>query len=145
MELKVVHETSPIFVKTSEVPLTKTRKAFIRLFLENKAYTSYKNLSCTDVQCRPGANRSVTELHQLTLARFPKTSFEAILRIIKELIDEDACIRMTYCNTINKVVLMYVSKSKREYSSPHAQQYLNTKGVDGYTLAEYLKVMDNLK
>ena len=143
--IDVVHETSPIFVKTSEIPETKTRKAFIREFLKNKAFTSYSNLSCTNVQCKSGANRSVTEIHQLTLSRFPKTSFEAILRIIKELIDEDAQIRLTYCTTISKVVLMY-SRPQKGYSSSNAvSNYLNTRGVDGYTLKEYEEVINNLK
>jgi len=142
--IKIVHETSPIFVKTSEVPETKTRKAFIREFLKNKAFTSYSNLSCTNIQCRPGANRSVTEIHQLTLSRFPKTTFEAILRIIKELIDEDACIRLTYCTTIKKVVVMY-AKAQHGYSSTNAvSHYLDTKGIDGYTLREYEEVINNL-
>jgi hypothetical protein len=141
--ITVVHETSPIFVKTSEVPETKTRKAFIREFLKNKAYTSYSNLSCTSVQCRPGANRSVTEIHQLTLSRFPKTSFEAVLRIIKELIDEDASIRFTYCTTIKKVVIMY-AKPKEGYSSPHAASNRELKGVDGYSIKDYEEVINNL-
>lgn len=142
--IKVVHETFPIFVKISEVPVTKTRKAFIRHFLENKAYTSYSNLSCTIVQCKPSANRSVTEIHQLVLARFPKTSFEAVLRIIKELIDEDAGIRLTYCTTIKKVVVMYTSKAQRQYISPHAASNMDLRGVDGYTLKEYEEVINNL-
>ncbi len=142
--ITVVHDTSPIFVKTSEVPVTKTRKAFIRTFLENKAYTSYSNLSCTIKQCNPGTNRSVTEIHQMVLARFPKTTFEAILRIIKDLIDEDACIRLTYCTTIKKVVVMYTSKAQREYFSPHATSNMDVRGVDGYTLQEYKEVINNL-
>jgi hypothetical protein len=141
--IKVVHDTSPIFVKISEVPETKTRKAFIREFLKNKAYTSYNNLTCTVVQCRPGANRSVTEIHQLTLARFPKTTFEAILRIIKELIDEDAELRLTYCTTIKKVVVMY-SKAREGYISHHAVSNLHVKGVDGYSLNDYQEVINNL-
>lgn len=144
--LKIVHDLSPIFVKTSEVPTTKTRKAFVREFLKNKAFTSYSNLTCTVVQCNPGRNRSVTEIHQMVLARFPKTTFEAILRIIKELIDEDACFRMTYCTTIKKVVLMYTSEARKEYASPSAvSNYFETKGIDGYTLKEYIEIINDLK
>lgn len=144
--LTVVHELSPIFVKTTDVATTKTRKAFIREFLKNKAYISYSNLTCTNVQCNAGRNRSVTEVHQMVLARFPKTTFEAILRIIKELIDEDACFRMTYCTTINKVVLMYTSRAGREYASSSAvSNHYDHKGVDGYALKEYMEIINNLK
>lgn len=132
--LKVVHELNPIFVKTADVPITKTRQAFIRNFLANKAMTTYENLSCTQVQCRPGANRSISEIHRITLSRFPKTSFDAIIRIIKDLIDHDGCYRMTYCTTINKVVLMYTSKAERKYISPNATQYFTKVGVDGYSI-----------
>lgn len=144
--IKIVHDISPIFVKISEVPVTKTRKAFVRHFLENKAYTSYSNLSCTQVQCSPGKNRSVTEIHQLTLSRFPKTSFEAVLRIIKELIDEQNGLRITFCTMINKVVVRYVPKSQTDYVlSSTINNYGKTRGADGYTLNEYLKVLNNLK
>jgi len=144
--LKVVHDLTPIFVKTSDVPLTKTRQQFIRAFLVNKAMVTYHNLSCTQTECYAGKNRSITDIHRITLSRFPKTSFDAIVRIIKDLIDHDALFRMTYCTQINKVVLMYVSESRREYSSPYADKnYIDTKGVDGYTLRDFKTEIENLK
>jgi len=144
--LKVTHELTPIFVKTADVPLTKTRQAFIRGFLVNKAMQTYSNMSCTNIECYAGKNRSISDIHRITLSRFPKTSFDAIVRIIKDLIDHDALFRMTYCTQINKVVLMYVSEARREYSSPHADKnYLDQKGVDGYTLRMFKEEIENLK
>lgn len=144
--LKVTHELTPIFVKTTDVPLTKTRQQFIRAFLANKAMITYHNLSCTEQQCKAGANRSISEIHRITLSRFPKTSFDAIIRIVKDLIDHDALFRMTYCTTINKVVLMYVSQARREYASPNAEQnYLNTVGQDGYSIKMFKNEIENLK
>lgn len=142
----VKHEITPIYVKEADVPLTKTRKGFIREFLKGRAFTSYKDSAFRTVQCNSGKNRSITEIHQMTLSRFPKTSFDAVLRIIRDLIVEDACVTMTYCTTINKVVLMYTSKATKSYMSTSARSnYYKREGVDGYTLEQYETAINNLK
>jgi len=78
-----------IYVKLSDVPNTTTRKQMVRYFLRGKAYQTYSDAACTVPQCKAVANRSVTELLQIVRSRFPVTSLEAIVRILKEFIQED--------------------------------------------------------
>lgn len=133
-----------LYVKESDVPKTNTRIAFIRKFIESKA-ASYNDDKFTDLQCEKGRYRSITELHQIVLSRFPKTSFEAIIRIVKDLINDAKPVCMCYCTTINKVVLMYTDNSTRQYTTNNSvKNYLDREGKDGYTLNDYMTMIDKL-
>lgn len=128
----------PFYVKESDVPETNTRKDFIRRFLNKTSPSSYFDEACTKVQCEKNKFRSITEIHQLTIARFPKTSFGAVVGIIKMLIDEDACVSLVWCTQVRKVVIKYFCKSTQTYMTTYSRdKYLNEKGVDGYSLADY--------
>lgn len=133
-----------LYVRESDVPKTNTRIAFIRKFVESKA-PSFSNEACTVLQCEKGRYRSITELHQIVLSRFPKTSFEAILRIVKELIGNESPIVMCYCTTVKKVVLMYATNATKQYISTNSlNNYMDREGVDGYTLRQYLEIINKL-
>jgi hypothetical protein len=137
---------NPLYVKETEVPQTETRKRFIRVFLQGTSPVSYSNPECTLVQCEKGKFRSITEIHQLTLSRFPKTTFEGVVRIIYSLIEEDANIVMVYCTQVNKVVLKYYSNSAKQYISDYSRKNFFTKtGVDGYSLKDYETIKKNLE
>lgn len=135
----------PLYIKLTDIPKTNTRKEFLRRFTQGKAYRSYYDEDCTEIQCKSGAYRSITELHRLTLSRFPKTSLEAIVRIIRDLIDENGCIRMVYCNDVCKVVVRLYDKATNQYISDFSREkFYETKGVDGYSLSDYEKIIKNL-
>lgn len=134
-----------LYVKTTDIPVTKYRKSFIKQFLRGKVIPSYSDKSCVNLQCEGNKFRSVTEIYSMTLSRFPKTSFNAILKIIKELIDEDEKVTMVWCTQINKVVLKYLDESTKNYISKASRSnYYNSKGVDGFSLADYEEIIENL-
>ena len=132
------------YVKESDVPLTVTRKDFIRKFIRSKA-PSWNDSGCTDLQCQSGRYRSITELHSIVLSRFPKTSFDAILRIVRDLINEDNPVTMVFCNDVKKVVLKYLDKGTNAYISNYSRSnFYETKGVDGYSLSDYEQLINKL-
>jgi len=136
---------SLIYVPESEVPSTSTRKDLVRRFIRGKSYRTYSDEQCTQLQCEKGKFRSVTEIHSIVMSRFPKTSLEAIVRIINELIAEDACITMIWCTQVNKVVLRHLSSATKEYMSSYSRKnYYSTKGVDGYSLKDFEEIKNNL-
>lgn len=136
---------SLIYVPESEVPSTSTRKDLVRRFIRGKSYVTYSDPQCTQIQCEKGKFRSVTEIHSIVMSRFPKTSLEAIVRIINELIDEDACITMIWCTQVNKVVLRYYNSATKTYMSSYSRErYYSTKGVDGYSLKDFEEIKNNL-
>jgi len=135
-----------IYIKESDIPLGKTRQDLIRKFLRGVSYTSYSNPECTIVQCENGKYRSLTELHAIVCARFPKTSFEAIIRIVFEMIERENSIVLVYCTTVNKVVVKYEpNKAARWISAYSEKNYSDNIGVDGYSLNSIKKIKDNLK
>lgn len=135
-----------IYIKESDIPVTKTRQDLIRKFLRGVSYTSYSNPECTIIQCENGKYRSLTELHAIVCARFPKTSFEAIIRIVFEMIERENSIVLVYCTTVNKVVVKYEpNKAARWISTYSEKHYSNTIGIDGYSLNSIKKIKDNLK
>lgn len=134
-----------LYIKESDIPKTNTRIELLRKFINLKPAT-YSNESFDDLQCERGRFRSITELHQIVLSRFPKTSFEAILRIIKDLIREDKAITMVWCTQVNKVVLKYLDEATQAYISDYSlKNYYDKKGVDGYSLADYNEILIKLK
>lgn len=135
-----------IYIKESDIPVTRTRQDLIRKFLRGVSYTSYSNPECTIVQCENGKYRSLTELHAIVCARFPKTSFEAIIRIVFEMIEKENSIVLVYCTTVNKVVVKYEPNKAARWISVYSEKnYSNTIGIDGYSLNSIKKIKDNLK
>lgn len=137
---------NPLFVKESELKPTRFRKQLIEAFVKNKGFNTFYDKECKDLQCERGRYRSITELHQIVLSRFPKTTFNAILRIIKEIIDDgDGSIQMVFCTQVEKVVLKYIGESASSYVSKHCKTYYyNNKGVDGYSAADYDQIIKEL-
>ena len=142
-----------IFVKETDVPKTRTRKSFIKKFLEGKRIPSYEDAEFCIIQCngqgedtsKKTAYRSVSELHLLTKSRFPATSLKAMVKILFELIDEDKAITLVWCNTINKVVVKYVSNTSAIWMSDYSKKnYYDRKGVDGYSLKDYEEIKNKL-
>ena len=134
-----------IYVSLNDVPQTSTRKQLVRYFLRGKAYVTYSNEECTNKQCKSTANRSITDLHKIILSRFPKTTFENVIKIVKQFMEEDKCIILVYCTQINKPVIKFVNNKSAEWISNHSKNnYYTTKGVDGYSLADYEEIINKL-
>jgi hypothetical protein len=134
-----------IYVKTKDIPVTKTRRELIDYFLQGNAFTTYSDKDCTELQCERGKYRSVSELYQIILARFPKTSFKATLGIIGSILRQRKNIVLVYCTQVNKVVVKYACNSSLKYVSNYSRDnHLNTKGVDGYSLKDYLEIINEL-
>jgi hypothetical protein len=134
-----------IYVSLNSIPLTSTRKQFIRYFLRGKAYISYSDPECTIEQCKSTANRSITDLHRIVQSRFPKTSLEQVIKIVKQFMDEDKSIILVWCTQINKPVLKFVNNKTSEWISKYSKDnYFTKKGVDGYSLKDYEEIMKKL-
>lgn len=140
-----------IYVKESDVPKTRTRKSFIKKFLMGKKIPSYENPEFTVIQCNgkgenvDGASRSITELWELTKSRFPATSMKAMVKILFEIIQEDQSVVLVWCDKIQKVVVKYVPNTSAQWITNYSvKNYYNKKGVDGYSLADYDEIKNNL-
>jgi len=134
-----------IYVSENDVPITKTRKSFVRYFLRGKAYKTYSDKECLIEQCKSTANRSVTDLHKMILSRFPNTSFESVIKIIKEFMNEDKSIILIWCNNINKPVMSFVNNETSDWISAFSKKnFYYSKGVDGYSLYDYEEIMNKL-
>jgi hypothetical protein len=135
-----------IYVKKSEIPLFKTRKPFLKAILKNKGVITYSNPECTVIQCdKKSAYRSISELHQIVKTRYKITSLRALLKIIKEIIDEEKCISVVWCTQINKVVVKYMHGTPGTYITAYSKdRYYESKGVDGYSLKDYQEIIDQL-
>jgi hypothetical protein len=139
------NEQEFIYVSVHDVPLTNTRKALIRYFLRGKAYATYSDKECLIEQCKPTANRSITDLYKIVLSRFPNTSFESLLKIIKEFMEEDKSIILIWCNDICKPVIKFVENKSAAWISDFSKKnYYHSKGVDGYSLYDYEEIMNKL-
>lgn len=142
-----------IYVKETDVPKTSTRKQLLRYFLRAKSIPTYEDKECTKIQCdgkgedtQATAFRSITDLHMIVKSRFPKTSLEGIVKIIYEFISEDKAVVLVYCTAINKVVVKYYNNPNASYITNYSKKnYINTKGIDGYSLNDYEKIIENLK
>lgn len=140
-----------IYVKESDVPLTRTRKSFIKKFLVGKQITSYHDAEFKNIQCDgkgescEGASRSITELWELTKTRFPATSLNAVVKIIYELIRDDKFICLVWCNKIEKVVVKYVPNTSSKWITDYSlKNHYTKKGVDGYSLKDYNDIKESL-
>lgn len=142
-----------IYIHEKDIPVTKTRKQLIRYFLRGKSYTTYENPECTIVQCsnkgedsnKGHAWRSITDLHLIVKSRFPKTSLEAVVKIVYDFIKEDKNVVLVWCTMINKVVVKYYDNPNKTYITKHSRDhYYSTKGVDGYSLKDFDQIRKNL-
>ncbi len=135
--------TNIYYCKETDVPITKTRKRFLKEFLYKRPRTYYKN---DNIQCESGTSRSITELVSITRSRFPNTSLEAVIRIIAELNYKGRCY-VVWCTQVNKfVVHSGYDDGQTSYSffSNHAKKYYSTKtGVDGLSYEEIIKIKEN--
>lgn len=133
-----------IFVKETDIPKTKTRKAFLKRFLVEGGYKTYT--ATGEIQCEnPKAYRSVTELHAMVCTRFKNTSLKAIVRIIDEIIQEEKNIVLVWCTQVNKVVIKRVKNTPQEYITDYSKRnYFNSKGVDGYSLKDYEDIRNSI-
>jgi len=133
-----------IYIKESDIPLTKTRQDLIRKFLRGVSYTSYTNPECTNIQCENGKYRSLTELHSIVLSRFPSTTFEAIVRIVFDMIEKETTVILVFCTTVQKVVVMYKDNKSASWISNHSKKYYyDNVGVDGYSLRMIEEIKDS--
>lgn len=135
-----------IYVKLSDIPMTKTRKGFIKKILTTKGVLTYTNEECTNVQCaKKGAFRSVSELHSIVRSRFKFTSLASLLKILKEIIDEEKCVALIWCTQIHKVVVKYQENTPKEYITQYSKSnYYEAIGVDGWSLKDYDDIINNL-
>lgn len=122
----------------------RTRKELLRHFIRY-VNTTYHNVECTEVQCENGKNRSITDLHLICKSVFPNTSLKAVVRIIKELIDEDTSIGLIWCTVIRKVVIMKNPYNMQDYITSYSRtNYYESEGVDGYSLKDFENIIKDL-
>lgn len=134
-----------LYVKESDLAVTKTRKAFLKAFIMNGGYDTYSDKECTQLQCAKKsengnnhAYRSVTEIHSILKGRFKLTTLKATIRIIFEITKEEENIAMVWCKIINKCVIKYVKNTPATYISSYSREnHYTTKGVDGYSLKDF--------
>jgi hypothetical protein len=134
-------ETELIYCKEEDIPLTKTRKEFMKAFFETVPATYDKD---GNVQCNARRKRSVTDMHLLVQSRFPKTSIESVIRILGEL-SQEGLLMLTYCGIIHKAVVIsfYTTPtSSIRFVSNWAKNKLNIVGDDGYDLALIIQIKD---
>lgn len=143
--MKVI--TKIIYVKETDIPLTKTRKGFLRQFLENRPSTYYKN---GNVQCEPSTNRSISELTSILRSRFPITSIESVIRIIAELNRDGRCY-IVWCTQVKKFVVFGGFNSSRpinkNFITNYSTKYFGDKqGLDGISYKQLIAIRkDQLK
>lgn len=135
-----------IYVKLSDIPATKTRKGFIKKILTSKGVLTYTDEECTNVQCaKKGAFRSVSEIHLMVRSRFKFTSLEALLKILKEIIDEEKCVALIWCTQIHKVVVKYQENTPKAYITQYSKSnFYEEVGVDGWSLKDYEDIINKL-
>lgn len=135
-----------IYIKESDIPLCKHRKTLIKALLMQKGVITYSDLQCNIIQCsNKAAYRSISELHMIVRTRFKFTSLEALIKIIKEIIEEERCIAVVWCTQINKVVVKYMKNVNSDYITSYSRdRFYTIKGVDGYSLEDYEKLYNKL-
>jgi hypothetical protein len=141
-----MEKTNLIYVRLGDIPATKTRKGFIKKLLTSKGVLTYLDEDCSKLQCaKKGAFRSVSELHLIVRSRFKFTSLEALLKILKEIIDEEKCVALIWCTQIHKVVVKYQENTPKEYITQYSKSnHYESKGVDGWSLKDYEEIINKL-
>lgn len=148
-----IKNTKIIFVKEEDVPKTRTRKQLLRYFLRGKSIPTYEDEEFKKFQCdgkgndsKINAYRSITDLHMIVKSRFPNTTFNAVVKIIGDFIEEDKSVLLIWCNMINKVVVKYYNNPNSKYITKYSREnYYDTKGIDGYSLKDYEKIIKNTR
>lgn len=130
-----------IYVKERDIPLTKTRKGFLRRFLEHRPPTYHKN---GNIQCDNRRSRSISELTYIVKSRFPVTSYESIIRIIAELNRERRC-HLVWCTQVKKFVVVGGFNSERQSKSSfitnYSTKYYGEKvGLDGISYRDLIDI-----
>ena len=135
-----------IYVKETDIPITGTRKAFLKKLIMGQGVITYKDPECTKVQCdKKSAYRSVSELHIIVKTRFKVTSLRSIIKILNKIIEEEKCISLVWCTQINKVVVKYMKNIDSAYITDYSKRnYYNSVGLDGYSLADYEAIYNSL-
>lgn len=135
-----------IYIKENDIPLCKYRKTLIKALIMQKGVITYSDPECNVVQCsNKAAYRSISELHMIVRTRFKFTSLEALIKIIKEIIEEEKCIAVVWCTQINKVVVKYMKNVSSEYITSYSRdRFYTVKGVDGYSLKDYEELYNKL-
>lgn len=135
-----------IYVSELDIPATKTRKSFLKKLITQSGVITYKDLNCSEIQCdNKSAYRSISELHIIVRTRFRLTSLKSLVKIIKEIIEEDKCIALVWCTQINKVVVKYMKNNNGYYITDYSKSnYYKSIGVDGYSLEMYDNIYGEL-
>ena len=142
-----IAETKAIKCKLEDIPATHTRKAFIREFMMLAPATYYNNNSLQEPE---GKDRSFSDLWSLVKSRFPKTSFNALVRIIAELNQEKLC-DVVWCAQNNKFMVRNqktltrkkISLNPLPFITSHSKKYFeNKEGVDGVSYKELMKIKE---
>ena len=135
-----------IYIKESDIPLTKTREGFIKKLIMQQGVITYSDPECTIVQCdRKSAYRSISELHAIVQTRFKLTSLTALIKIIKKIINNEKCISLVWCTQIEKVVVKYMRNTSAEYITTFSRdRYYDSVGIDGYSLKNYEDIYKSL-
>ena len=139
------HSEEVIHVSLNDIPPTNTRKQFIRYFLRGNSYNTYLDQDCTKLQCSNNTYRSITDLYKIVKSRFPKTTFETVVKIVKEFMEEDKSVILVYCTTIQKCVVKFKPNKSGKWLSDYSKKnYYENKGEDGYSLKDYEETMKKL-
>ncbi len=138
--------TEKIYVSEKDIELTQTRKAFVKKLIMKKGVITYSDAEYLNIQCdNKSAYRSVSELHIIVKTRFRLTSLKSLIKIIKEIINEEKCISLVWCTQINKVVIKYMENSNGYYITDYSKSnYYEKIGVDGYSLKMYDNIYNEL-
>lgn len=135
-----------IYVKETDIPITGTRKAFLKRLIMNQGVVTYSDPECTQIQCsNKSAYRSISELHCIVKTRFKITSLKSMIKILNNIINEEKCIALVWCTQINKVVVKYMKNVDSTYITQYSRgNYYHSVGVDGYSLADYEAIYNSL-
>ena len=120
-----------IYCKETHISNTKTRKGFVKKFLEELP-TTYDDKECKKIQCYSGRARSISDLHAIVKSRFPKTSVKAVIDIVKQLNEKGKC-DMVWCRQTEKFVVRQKNwEGKLPLVTKYSQDnYKNRRGIDG--------------
>ncbi len=136
--------TKIIYVNETDIPLTKTRKSFLRQFLEKRPNTYHKN---GNIQCNRSSSRSISELTSIVRSRFPITTIDAVIRIVAELNHDNRCY-LVWCTQVNKfVVVGGFSKDnpcRKNFITNYSKKYFGEKvGVDGISYNQLIDIRND--
>jgi hypothetical protein len=139
--IKMKTITKILYVREEDIPLTKTRKSFLRQFLEKRSSTYHKN---GNIQCDSRSNRSISEVTSIIRSRFPITSVDAVIRIIAELNKDGRCY-LVWCTQVNKFVVVggynETNPCGKNFITNYSRKYYGEKiGVDGISYSQLIEI-----